>query len=297
MSKKYYWLKLKEDFFQDKKMKKLRKIAGGDTFTIIYLKMQLLSLKNDGYIIFDDLTNEFYEEIALEIDEEEENVKVTMGYLMQVGLIEEVDEKSIAMIQTINNIGKESESAKRVRALRERKNAGLSGQKALQCNVTNVTCNTEKEKEKEKEKDINNIVEETQKEEEEKQKKQVLEYIINYLNEKAQKNFKVVKSNTQFINARLEDGYKVEDFIKVIDIKSKQWINTEHDKYLRPSTLFNSEKMQAYINEKEILTNIGNKGYNQYQALENQLKKYEEELNNEDGRNRLVIQQDVDTLF
>ena len=36
--KKYYWLKLKEDFFRDKKIKKLRKIAGGDTYTIIYLK-------------------------------------------------------------------------------------------------------------------------------------------------------------------------------------------------------------------------------------------------------------------
>ena len=44
--KKYYWLKLKDDFFRDKKMKKLRNIAGGDTYTIIYLKMQLLSLKN-----------------------------------------------------------------------------------------------------------------------------------------------------------------------------------------------------------------------------------------------------------
>ena len=40
--KKYYWLKLKEGFFEQKIIKKLRKIAGGDTYVIIYLKMQLL---------------------------------------------------------------------------------------------------------------------------------------------------------------------------------------------------------------------------------------------------------------
>ena len=41
-NKKYYWLKLKEAYFDNPKIKMLRKIAGGDTFTIIYLKMQLL---------------------------------------------------------------------------------------------------------------------------------------------------------------------------------------------------------------------------------------------------------------
>lgn len=48
MAKKYYWLKLRNDWFGDKRIKKLRSIAGGDTYTIIYLKMQLLSLKNEG---------------------------------------------------------------------------------------------------------------------------------------------------------------------------------------------------------------------------------------------------------
>ena len=43
MAKKYYWLKLKADWFSDKRIKKLRSIAGGDTYTIIYLKMMLLS--------------------------------------------------------------------------------------------------------------------------------------------------------------------------------------------------------------------------------------------------------------
>ena len=39
-NRRYYWLKLKDDFFKDKKIKKLRQLAGGDTYTIIYLKLQ-----------------------------------------------------------------------------------------------------------------------------------------------------------------------------------------------------------------------------------------------------------------
>ena len=44
-NKRYYWLKLKDDFFRQPKIKKLRQIAGGDTYTVIYLKLQLLSLQ------------------------------------------------------------------------------------------------------------------------------------------------------------------------------------------------------------------------------------------------------------
>lgn len=48
MAKRYYWLKLPDGFFRQKAIKKLRKIAGGDTYTIIYLKMLLVAMKQDG---------------------------------------------------------------------------------------------------------------------------------------------------------------------------------------------------------------------------------------------------------
>ncbi|MBQ3755916.1 MAG: phage replisome organizer N-terminal domain-containing protein [Oscillospiraceae bacterium] len=50
MSKRYDWLKLKKDFFRSKEIKKLRNQAGGDTYTVVYLKMQLLALKCDGFL-------------------------------------------------------------------------------------------------------------------------------------------------------------------------------------------------------------------------------------------------------
>lgn len=49
--KRYYWLKLKEDFFNDIRMKRLRKISAGSTYTIIYLKLLLLSLKDEGKLL------------------------------------------------------------------------------------------------------------------------------------------------------------------------------------------------------------------------------------------------------
>ena len=146
MSKRYYWLKLQKDFFIQPKIKKLRKIAGGDTYTIIYLKMQLLSLNNGGKLFFEGIEENFPEEIALTIDEDPDNVKVTVQYLLSQGLIEPCSETEFLMTETQSLICSESESAERVRASRKNK--------ALQCN-TNVTecnnnvqkCNTEIEKE------------------------------------------------------------------------------------------------------------------------------------------------------
>ncbi len=154
-TKRYYWLKLKDDFFRDIKIKKLRKIAGGDTYTIIYLKMQLLSLQNEGVLTFEGVEDSFADEMALILDEEIENVKVTLMYLLKCGLLQEIDEKSYLLTETIKCIGSEGASAARVRHYRERH--------ALQCNAETLQCNNdvtdvkqigngEKEKEKEIEK-------------------------------------------------------------------------------------------------------------------------------------------------
>jgi len=121
MARKYYWLKLNEDFFRQKEIKKLRKIAGGDTYTIIYQKMLLLSLKNEGKLYFDGVEDDFAEEIALEIDEDVENVKVTILFLIKNQLVKEISEDEIFMSIIPNLIGKESTSAERMRKHREKK--------------------------------------------------------------------------------------------------------------------------------------------------------------------------------
>lgn len=73
--------------------------------------------------------------------------------------------------------------------------------------------------------------------------------VIDYLNRKANTNYRPTTKNTQsFINARVKEGYTVEDFKKVIDSKSKEWLNTDFEKYLRPATLFGT-KFENYLNE------------------------------------------------
>lgn len=125
--KRYYWLKLQDDFFKSKRIKKLRKLAGGDTFTIIYLKMQLLAMKRDGILVYTGLEDTFAKELALDLDEDDDNVAVTIAYLLSCGLLETDDEKEYFVPYAVENTGKEGSSAKRVREYRERK--------ALQCNA------------------------------------------------------------------------------------------------------------------------------------------------------------------
>lgn len=151
--KRYFWLKLHKDFFQRKEIKRLRKIAGGDTYTIIYLKMLLRSIMSEGKLYFDGLEEDFAAEVALDLDESEENVQITITYLLNSGLLEMRSDDEYYLPDTKNSTGCETAVAARVRRHREK-------QKALQCNtdVTQVKhlCNGEIEIEKEldKEKDI-----------------------------------------------------------------------------------------------------------------------------------------------
>ena len=120
-AKRYYWLKLQDDFFGSKRIKKLRKLAGGDTYTIIYLKMQLLAMKQGGVLVYTGLEPTFAEELALDIDEDDDNVAVTVSYLLSCGLLETEDEKEYFLPYAVLNTGSEGSSAKRMREHRERK--------------------------------------------------------------------------------------------------------------------------------------------------------------------------------
>lgn len=77
--------------------------------------------------------------------------------------------------------------------------------------------------------------------------------IIDYLNEKAGKHFKPSTDATKAkINARINDGFTIDDFKKVIDIKSSQWKDDPAmNGFLRPETLFGT-KFESYLNEKMI---------------------------------------------
>lgn len=150
-NKRYYWIQLNQDFFKSKEMKLLRKIAGGDTHTIIYLKMMLISLEDGGCIYYDGLADNLAEEIALMIDENVEDIKITLLFLESKGLLTRKSDRDYFLEQVPEMVGSETASARRVRKFRE-------NQLALQCNddVTkrNGDIDIEKDIDTEIEKDV-----------------------------------------------------------------------------------------------------------------------------------------------
>ncbi len=74
--------------------------------------------------------------------------------------------------------------------------------------------------------------------------------IVEYLNNKAGTKYHYKTKDTQkHINARLSEGFTLDDFKKVIDTKCEEWLGTDMEKFLRPMTLFGT-KFESYLNQK-----------------------------------------------
>ncbi len=103
----------------------------------------------------------------------------------------------------------------------------------------------------------------------------LIEPIIDYLNECTGKSY---KSNSKIaisnINARLKEGYTLDDFKKVIFVKSTKWIGSKMEDYLTPNTLFGT-KFESYLNE-----NINTPKTKQESAYEQVIKATELGFNN-----------------
>lgn len=72
--------------------------------------------------------------------------------------------------------------------------------------------------------------------------------VIEYLNAKAGTRYRLSGSSLNPINARLSEGFTVDDCKRVIDVKCAEWLGTEWQKFLRPSTLFRPSKFEEYLN-------------------------------------------------
>ena len=145
-NKRYYWIQLAQDFFKSKEMKLLRKIAGGDTHTIIYLKMMLISLEDGGNIYYDGLADNLAEEIALVIDENVEDIKITLIFLESKGLLTRINDRDYFLEQVPEMVGSETASTRRSRKHRELR--------VLHCNTIATTCNGDIDIEKDIDTDI-----------------------------------------------------------------------------------------------------------------------------------------------
>lgn len=88
--------------------------------------------------------------------------------------------------------------------------------------------------------------------------RELIKDIIGFLNARAGTNFRhTTESTVRSIAARFRDGYTVAHFKDVIAKKCREWMGTDFQKYLCPTTLFRPGNFEKYLNQKESLAKIG----------------------------------------
>lgn len=159
--KRYYWLKLKEDFFNDDAISWLEEQKNGKAYCLFYLKLCLKSLRSNGVLIRqigDMLIPYDVAKLAEMTHVDVDTVVVAMELLQKIKLIEVLDNGEIYMSQLSRMVGSESDKAESMRLLREKRkemeNSSEWEKKAvtmLPFSSNIVTQEIELEKEKEKE--------------------------------------------------------------------------------------------------------------------------------------------------
>ena len=137
-TKRYYWLRLKNTYFNQLQQKKMRRQENGKDMQIIYLRMMLLSIDNDGYICYQGVYDSLEEELAEEFGESVEIIRNTIEFLMQNKMIEIDDEANCFIPEAKELTGSECYSAERMRRLRKKR-------KASHCDGDVTLCDEEKE--------------------------------------------------------------------------------------------------------------------------------------------------------
>ena len=151
-SKKFYWLKLKRDFFKRHDIRIIEEMPNGKDYVLFYLKLLLESIDHEGSLRFSDTIPYNEQMLSVVTNTNIDIVRSAMKLFTELKLMEVLDDATIYMAEVNHMIGSESWSAERVRRFRQK-------QQALLCNGDVTSCNEEKEIEKEKDKDIDTDIE------------------------------------------------------------------------------------------------------------------------------------------
>jgi len=148
VGKRYYWLKLKRDFFKRHDIQIIESMPNGKDYVLFYLKLLVESIDHEGELRFSDTIPYNEQMLSTITNTNVDIVHRAMEIFQSLNLVEVLDNQTIYMEETKKMVGSECWSAERVRRFRGNQ------AKALQCNTHVTSCNVEKEKEKEKEKEI-----------------------------------------------------------------------------------------------------------------------------------------------
>lgn len=123
---KYYWIRLKTDFFQQLHIKLLRKMENGDRLLVVYMKMLLLSAKYNNEIRY-ECDDDFAETLAVDLDEDVEDVRIVLNFLEGRKLIRKTDDGS-TLTEAECAVGSDTTEAARKRAARQKHNPEVQNQ-------------------------------------------------------------------------------------------------------------------------------------------------------------------------
>ncbi|HHI3604968.1 TPA: phage replisome organizer N-terminal domain-containing protein [Bacillus anthracis] len=253
---KVKWIKLSTTMFEDEKIRLIESMPEADTLLIIWIKLLAQAGKTNasGYIFLNENIPYTEDMLATLFNRPLNTVRMALGVFKNFGMIDIDDNHYINVVnwgnhQNLDRLEKiKEDTRKRVAAHRERKK-----QQTLSCNVTGNDDVTDIDKDLDK--DIDKEIKKNYSPEKPQDIVQSIPYqeIVDYLNMKAKTNYKYTSKKTQdLIRTRWKEGFRLNHFQQVIDIKVSQWIdNTEMSGYLRPITLFGT-KFESYLNEKPV---------------------------------------------
>ena len=146
-AKKFYWLKLKRDFFKRHDIRIIEEMPNGKDYVLFYLKLLLESIDHEGSLRFSDTIPYNEQMLSVITNTNVDIVRSAMRLFTELNLIEIFDDQTIFMGEVEKMIGSESESASRMRRLRQKQQASL-------CDGDVRKSDIEKEKEINKDIDI-----------------------------------------------------------------------------------------------------------------------------------------------
>ena len=257
--KRYYWIKLKTDFFNQETIDFLLSQENGCQYIVLYQMLCLNTANNNGematrigeMIVPYDINKIVRDTKYFNFD----TVAVALELFKKLGLIYQEEGEVLRISNFERMIGSESASREAIKKREQRLKKKIGTQEGTNCpieyrdkrlDIRDKSIEIDIEQEQEIEEDI--IPAEAH-----------LPYkeIVDYLNTLAGTNYRASSRKTKdLIKARINEGYTLEDFKVVIEKKTREWINDNKMKvYLRPETLF-STKFEGYLNQpvKELTT-------------------------------------------
>ena len=143
-SRKYYYLKLKDDFFESDALVILESMPDGHKYSNILLKLYLRSLKDEGRLLFNNRIPYNAGMLAQITRHSVGDVEKAIALFKELELMEVLDNGAIFMLDIQNFIGQSSTEADRIRAYRKRIADEKEGVKPLDTKVsTNVRTNVQ----------------------------------------------------------------------------------------------------------------------------------------------------------